>query len=152
MKDMFSRIKSTFTGQQYTDENAGEEYLELNQSAEDVKAKITIRPYVLEDFSDIKNILDALREGYTIPLINIRPLKEKDVTELKRAINKLKKTTEALGGEIAGFGEDWLVIAPSFAQIYKNKKVAVETQAAAKQQAGKQSARSDEDDLNISEY
>jgi len=50
-------------------------------------------------------------------------LKDKDLVELKRAINKLKKTTDAIEGEIAGFGEDFLVITPSFASIYRSKQM-----------------------------
>jgi hypothetical protein len=46
-------------------------------------------------------------------------LKEKDLTELKRSINKLKKTCDAVDGDIAGFGDDYIVVAPSFAKIYR---------------------------------
>lgn len=83
------------------------------------KAKVVVRPFIVEDFADIKPALDALREGYTVALINIKPLKEKDLVELKRAVSKLKKTCEAIEGDIAGFGEDWIVAAPGFAQIYR---------------------------------
>ncbi len=97
-----------------------EEYLELDTAkGRDKSSKIIVRPFVLEDFSDIKTILDVLREGYTIALINIRPLKEKDLVELKRAINKLKKTCDAMEGDIAGFGDDYIVITPNFAEIYR---------------------------------
>ena len=75
----------------------------------------------MEDFSDIKEILDAIREGYTIALINIKPLKDKDLVELKRAINKLKKTCDAIDGDIAGFGDDYVVVTPSFAEIHRTK-------------------------------
>ena len=87
------------------------------------KAKVIVRPFMIEDFSDIKPMLDAIREGYTIALVNIKPLKDKDIMELKRAVGKLKKTCDAIEGDIAGFGEDWLVITPSFAQIYRDKNV-----------------------------
>ncbi len=103
-------------------EEAEEDYVELDTEGEEVKSKIVVRPFVLENFEDIKVILDALREGNTISLINIRPLKDKDLVELKRAINKLKKTTDAVEGEIAGFGEDYIVITPTFAQIYRSKE------------------------------
>ena len=100
-----------------------EGYVELDtNSDEDVRSKIIIRPFVVKDFESIKAILDSLREGKTIALINIRPLKDKDLIELKRAINKLKKTTDAIDGEIAGFGEDYIVVTPSFAQIYRTKE------------------------------
>ena len=84
--------------------------------------KIVVRPFAIKDFDDIKPILDSLREGYTIALVNIRPLKEKDLVELKRAINKLKKTTDAIEGDIAGFGEDYIVITPSFATVHRTQE------------------------------
>jgi SepF-like predicted cell division protein (DUF552 family) len=97
-----------------------DEYVELNSDAQGIgNAKVVVRPFNLDDFQDIKPILDALREGYTICLVNIRPLKEKDLVELKRAINKLKKTCDAVEGDIAGFGEDYIVITPNFAKIYR---------------------------------
>jgi SepF-like predicted cell division protein (DUF552 family) len=99
---------------------AVEDYVELSsEQGEQTDAKIVVKPFTLEDFDDVKPILDDLREGYTIPLINIRPLKDKDLVELKRAINKLKKTTESINGDIAGFGEDWIVVTPSFAKIFR---------------------------------
>ncbi len=54
-------------------------------------------------------------------MVNIKPLKEKDLIELKRAINKLKKTADAIDGDIAGFGEDYIVATPSFASVYRSK-------------------------------
>ena len=70
--------------------------------------------------------LDSLREGYTIALVNIKPLKEKDLVELKRAINKLKKTCDAIEGDIAGFGDDYIIVAPGFATIYRANTEPVE--------------------------
>ena len=100
-----------------------EGYVELDtDSSDEIRSKIIVRPFVLKDFESIKSILDCLREGKTIALVNIKPLKDKDLIELKRAINKLKKTTDAIDGEIAGFGEDYIVVAPSFAQIYRTKE------------------------------
>ena len=49
-------------------------------------------------------------------------LKENDVIELKRSINKLKKTCDAIQGDIAGIGEDWVVVAPSFVEVYRDQK------------------------------
>ena len=54
-------------------------------------------------------------------MINIKPLKDKDLIELKRAINKIKKTCDAIEGDIAGFGDNWIAAVPSFAHIYRNK-------------------------------
>jgi len=102
------------------DEDFNEDYVEIDTNVDKgPKARVLVRPFFIEDFADIKPALDALREGTTIALVNIKPLKDKDIVELKRAVNKLKKTCDAIEGDIAGFGEDWIVITPSFAQIYR---------------------------------
>ena len=116
----FGKIKEMITGaeEEVVDE---EGYVELDTDAESPKARVVVRPFVLQDFEGVKPILDSLREGKTIGLVNMRPLKEKDLVELKRAVNKLKKTCDAIEGEIAGFGEDYIIVTPSFAQIYRSK-------------------------------
>lgn len=98
-----------------------DDYVEISSQPTDKsgRAKVVVRPFTIEDFADVKPALDALREGYTVCLLNIKPLKEKDLVELKRAVGKLKKTCEAIEGDIAGFGEDWIVAAPSFARIHR---------------------------------
>ena len=99
---------------------AAEDYVEIDHNKhKEPDQKIIVRPFEITDFQDVKPILDALRESYTIALINIKPLKEKDLLELKRAINKLKKTCEAIDGDIAGFGDDYIVVTPNFAEIHR---------------------------------
>ncbi|MFH1850603.1 MAG: cell division protein SepF [archaeon] len=124
MKKFISNIKKTWGRHAEADEDEGEEeYVELNTASDDGRSsKFQIRPFTIEDFSDVKDILDCMREGSTVALINIKPLKDKDLVELKRAINKLKKTCDAIEGDIAGFGDDWIVVTPSFAEIYRNKQ------------------------------
>lgn len=116
-------LKSNKEEHEKVEADVEEGYVELDtDSPSDVRSKIIVRPFVMRDFDSIKPILDSLRDGKTIALINIKPLKDKDLIELKRAINKLKKTTDAIEGEIAGFGEDYVVVTPSFAQIYRTKE------------------------------
>lgn len=130
MKGLFSEMRKRLLGEESTPMGDGEdEYVELDTSSQDVsKTKIIVRPYAISDFADVKAILDALRDGRTIALVNIKPLKEKDIVELKRAINKLKKTCDAIEGDIAGFGDDYLVLTPSFAQIHREQPQAPQPQ------------------------
>ena len=128
MKDFFLRVKEKFAEPQEEEEDytPSEEYVELDHGEggkEDPRSRILVRPFVMEEFEDIKEILDVLREGSTIALVNIKPLKEKDLVELKRAISKLRKTCDAIDGDIAGFGEDYVVAAPYFARIHRGSKV-----------------------------
>lgn len=118
IRRFFSGKKSTFDeADQMVSED---EYVELDTSAgKEPEQKVVVRPFVIEDFNDVKDILDVMRQSYTIALINIKPLKDKDLLELKRAINKLKKTCEAIDGDIAGFSDDYIVVTPSFAEIYR---------------------------------
>ena len=105
-------------------EQSPEEYVELSsQGQKEDKSKVLVRPFVMEEFEDIKEILDSLRSGTTVALVNIKPLKEKDLVELKRAVSKLRKTCEAIEGDIAGFGEDYIVAVPYFARIHRNSSV-----------------------------
>ncbi|MBU0459753.1 MAG: cell division protein SepF [Nanoarchaeota archaeon] len=126
MKDFFLRVKEKFAQPREEEEDFEkvDEYVELNDSpsGED-RSKILVRPFVMEEFEDIKEILDVLREGSTIALVNIKPLKDKDLVELKRAISKLRKTCEAIDGDIAGFGEDYVVAAPYFARIHRGSGI-----------------------------
>jgi SepF-like predicted cell division protein (DUF552 family) len=119
MKRFLSRITKGVSKDDINELEAEEEYVELDTADNDGMSKILVRPFTIEDFSDIKPILDVLRDGSTIALINIRPLKDKDLIELKRAVNKLKNTCDAIDGDIAGFGDDYMVITPSFAHIYR---------------------------------
>ncbi|HIH43158.1 TPA: cell division protein SepF [Candidatus Woesearchaeota archaeon] len=140
MAGFLSQLKTKFGkvvgGEEDSSSDASSEYVELGPETQvEGSSKIVVRPFVLETFEDIKGILDSLREGYTIALVNIRPLKDKDLVELKRAVNKLKKTTDAIEGDIAGFGDDWVVVTPSFASIYRNKETTdVKEDASAKQE------------------
>lgn len=114
---VFKKIKEMFSS---SPQDA--EYVEIDLGAEDKKSKVMVRPFVLKQFDDINPVLNALREGYTIALVDIKPLKGKDVIELKRAISKIKKTAEAIGGSIAGFGENIIIVTPEFAHISRDDK------------------------------
>src|SRR5574341_750064 len=130
----FSKMKEKLSGPKYEELEQETGYVELENDGEISKSKVLVRPFMLEDFDDVKPVLDSLREGYTIALVNIKPLKDKDLVELKRAINKLKKTADAIEGEIAGFGEDYLVVTPSFASIYRSRQMKTVTAEETQQQ------------------
>ena len=86
--------------------------------------KVSVRTMQLTCFDDTKKVAAVLREGRTIMLLDVSPLKEKDVIDLKRSVNKLKNVSAEMGSEIAGLSGDWIVLAPAFAEIYRPKPVA----------------------------
>ncbi|MDD5133162.1 MAG: cell division protein SepF [Candidatus Nanoarchaeia archaeon] len=134
MASIFSKIKERFGSSSDVPYEFGD-YVEIDAAKQpSSKSKIVIRPFFIEDFPDIKPVLDTLREGYTVALVNIRTLKDKDLVELKRAVSKLKKTCDAIEGDIAGFGEDWIVATPNFAKVYRAAEPAEDVGAAPKPQ------------------
>lgn len=115
---VFEKIKDSFSKTLST-ENPDEEYIEIDLSQEEQTNKILVKLFVLKNYEDVNEILNALREGYTIAVVDIKTLRQKDSIELKRAISKVKKTIDALEGNIAGFGENMVIATPSFAKIHK---------------------------------
>jgi len=114
---VFEKIKGMFS------KKPQQEYLEVDFGKEGKKSKVVIRPFTLKAFDDVTKILNTLREGYTIAVIDISPLRSRDIIEVNRAIAKIKKTIEALEGDIAGFGDNILIATPNFAEIFKGEKL-----------------------------
>ncbi len=106
---VFNRLKKIMG----KEEEFSPDFIEIDLEKEKSESKILIKTFILKVYEDINPILNSLREGYTIAIIDIKTLKSKDVIELKRAISKIKKTVEALEGKIAGFGENTVIATPS---------------------------------------
>jgi SepF-like predicted cell division protein (DUF552 family) len=118
----FKKLKKLFSGPAGDDN----EYLEIDlEQAKDKDNKVVVRLFTLKTYDDVNEVLASLREGFTIAILDIKVLRQKDSIELKRAVAKVKKTIDALEGSIAGFGENMVIATPSFAKIYKEaEKVA----------------------------
>ncbi len=116
---VFDKIKKSFSSA-LNEEDLNGEYIEIDLGQEEKESnKVLVKLFVLKNYEEVNDILNALREGYTIAIIDIKVLRQKDSIELKRAISKIKKTTDALEGSIAGFGENLVIVTPSFAKIQK---------------------------------
>jgi len=80
--------------------------------------KLGIKIEKLNDFADSDRILRHIREG-SIVFLRIKGLKEKDMGELKRAVEKLKKSIVANSGDMVGVEQDWLILTPGYAAIQR---------------------------------
>ncbi|GIU68572.1 MAG: hypothetical protein KatS3mg001_422 [Candidatus Pacearchaeota archaeon] len=112
---VLKKLKKMFSGSSV---GAGEEYIEIDLGQEEKESKVFVKLYTLKDYEDTNQIINDIREGYTIGIIDIKTLRQKDSMELKRAISKIKKTVDALEGNIVGFGENIVVATPPFAKIH----------------------------------
>jgi len=98
----------------------GEEFVEVSAGPEE--SGITVKIDSLTSYADTDRIQQTLREG-TVIFLRIRDLREKDINELKRSVEKLRKTITAMNGDVVGVDEDFLVLTPQFAKIYRGKAV-----------------------------
>jgi len=114
---VFDRLKRVFSGSSSGDA-MGEDYVEIDLGREEKENKVMVKVFMLRQYEDVNKILNALREGYTIAIVDFKVLKQKDPIELKRAVSKIKKTVDALEGSIAGH-DNIVIVTPSFAKIYK---------------------------------
>ena len=98
-----------------------EEFIEVNvMDSDDRKAgHLGIKVERLAEFPDTERVLRAVRDGNVV-FLKIKNLKEKDIGELKRAVDKLKKTVSANNGDIAGVEQDWLILTPEFAKVMRD--------------------------------
>ncbi|MFH1585396.1 MAG: cell division protein SepF [archaeon] len=114
---VFDKLKKAMSG---SGDFGEDEYIEIDLAQPEKENKVLVKLFILKNYDEVNDILNALREGYTIAIIDIKTLRQKDSIELKRAISKIKKTTDALEGSIAGFGENMVIVTPSFAKIHKD--------------------------------
>lgn len=91
-------------------EDQGEEYVALESKK--YGQKLQVRTFSLTEFDDIKRIGKCVREGQSVVLVDLKPLKEKDIIDLKRSVNKLKAVSQEVQGDIAGLSGDWIVMTP----------------------------------------
>lgn len=116
---VFKKIKKVFSGSL---KEGDSDYLEIDLGKEEKQNKVLVKLFVLKTYEEVNDVLNALRDGFTIAVVDVRVLRQKDSIELKRAVSKIKKTVDALEGSIAGFTENANIIiaTPSFAKISKD--------------------------------
>jgi len=110
---LLDKIKGTPAEQQ-----PGEDFVEV--SAEDEKSQVNVKIDTMTSYADADRILQFLREGYVI-FLRIRELREKNINELKKAVEKIKKTANAMNGDMVGVDEDFLIVTPKFAKVYRGQ-------------------------------
>jgi len=103
-----------------TKNEGGEEFVEVTPAVEENNVSVKID--TLTNYADTERIQQSLREG-TVIFLRIRDLREKDINELKRSVEKLRKTITAMNGDVVGVDEDFLILTPQFAKIYRGKAV-----------------------------
>lgn len=105
-------------------EEEEEEYIDFNKIIEqptNKEGKIEIKIEKILGYKDTEKIQKEVREG-KIVIAETEELKEKDVGELRRAIERIKKTVIAVNGDIVMGPKSILIICPSSAIVSRVKQ------------------------------
>ncbi len=120
---VFKKLKRSIIGEIEDADMPKEEFIEVGFSesggsigVSGPTGKIGIVIDKLVEFSDTERVLRAVRDG-SLVFLKIKGMKEKDLGELKRSVEKIKKTVMAQNGDIVGVEQDWLILAPEFAKV-----------------------------------
>ncbi len=113
---MFSRF---FRKRQPEIEEKIEEFTELPPEGEQAP-KVTVVIEKIEGLVDADRIIKKVRTG-SVVIARIKELKEQNVDELKHCISKIKTSAAVFQGDLAGVGEEWLLITPSSVTINRGE-------------------------------
>ena len=104
-------------GEERSEDTEG--FIELETMGEEGK-KANIRIETLNDYRDVENIQKYVREG-NIVFLRIRKIKERDMGELKRVVERLRRTSLATNGDLIGVDEDFLIMTPPSVKIFRGE-------------------------------
>ena len=82
--------------------------------------KVYLKAMPLRDLSDLESIKTDVKTG-NILILRITPLANKNIDDVKRAVNELCEFAESVGGDIARLGEERVVVCPPGVKIWREK-------------------------------
>jgi len=87
---------------------------------QEAATKTYLKAMPLRDLSDLESIKNEVRKG-NILILRITPLANKNVEDVKQAVNELYEFAESISGDIARLGEERIVICPPKIRIWREK-------------------------------
>jgi SepF-like predicted cell division protein (DUF552 family) len=94
-----------------------EKYVESTGGA--AGAKMFVRVGEIQRYEDLKEFTDYVYGGNVL-ILDFSPIAEEEVI-LKRITNDLKKLSQEINGDIAGIGNNLMIIAPSDVKVERRK-------------------------------
>jgi SepF-like predicted cell division protein (DUF552 family) len=96
------------------------DFVEIPEDAGKEEFKVGVKIDTLDSYADSDRVQEMLRNGNVI-FLRVKDFRIKNVTDFKRTVEKLKKTVAANDGDIVGLDEDFLIVTPKFATVYRGK-------------------------------
>jgi len=89
------------------------------QMTKDITKKIKLGLLVMERYADVEKVLSRFRKADAIVLVKVAPLRDKDMSELKKAIDRIKTHCNVTGSELAALDDNWIVLVPPMVEVVK---------------------------------
>jgi len=91
--------------------------LEQEKSTEE-KPRIYLKALPLRDREEVADIKKNISSNFIV-ILRITPLAQKDLEELRKAVEELYNYTISIGGDIARLGEERIVVTPPGVKIWR---------------------------------
>ena len=85
------------------------------------RKKLQIKVVTFNSYDDAKKAISSLTSN-AVTLINMKPLRQSNMTELKRALEELKRAVSVFEGDIAAVSQDTVVLTPKSIEIFRRNK------------------------------
>jgi SepF-like predicted cell division protein (DUF552 family) len=82
------------------------------------KTPVYLKAITLRDISDITAVKEDIKK-HMILILRVTPLAQKDLEELRKAVEDLYSYAQSVGGDIARLGEERIVITPPGVKIWR---------------------------------
>ena len=96
-----------------------EKYVEAKAGETPTEAKMHVRVGEIQRYEDLKEFTDYVYGGNVL-ILDFSPVAEEEVL-LKRITNDLKKMISEIDGDIAGIGNNLMILSPSGVKIDRRK-------------------------------
>ena len=111
-------------GKAISSDSEDESYVDLDSIIDEPRSsagKIRVRIEKLNEYRDTERVQKYVREG-DIVLVETMELKNKDIGELKRSIERIKKTVIAINGDIVMGPQAVLIVCPPSVMVTRIKE------------------------------
>lgn len=121
LKDIFTKFQGS-PSRTYTNL---EDYveLEIQEGVPEERMGVgrSVRVCKLKGFSDVDISARELSSGNVV-ILDIKPLAERSMNELKHAVDEVKEIVSSMGGDIAGLSEYLLILTPPYMKIERGSE------------------------------
>jgi len=99
-------------------------YVEVDWKSDKADTNYSVVVLTLNEFADVERVLDNLRDRNKIILLKIKARLVQEKMELKRALKRIQRTSQAIKGDIAGVKDDVILITPPGINIGRSGEAA----------------------------